>query len=349
MWTAFSKTFRTHIRQMLPFHAFALVYMAVVVAIAAWRGLLVSTAFADYIERFTPLYFIVLPATLAAMRALLWLAAGRKRSFGLASLPESLGRLASAALTLAMFILFMGAFTTFKTLMPVLQGGFPYDGLQADLDAFLHGGVDPGPALLGLLRQPLLLQALQWNYSVVWMALTFVPVFFVAVGRAADGIRLRYFVSFACVWVVLGSLIACLFLSAGPIFYAGVTGDTARFGLQMQVLGAHTGRDFEAYLWQNYASGTVGVGTGISAFPSLHVGAAMMNALFLREINRFAGLVGFAYVALIAVSSVLLGWHYAIDGYVSIIVVCLLHSALKRAFDGRRYDALMPLPSPAIP
>ena len=75
----------------------------------------------------------------------------------------------------------------------------------------------------------------------------------------------------------------------------------------------------------------------------------MMNALFLRDINRFAGFLGFVYVAVIALSSVLFGWHYAIDGYVSILVVTLLHGALKHLFGERRQtgaeEALTPTPA----
>ena len=336
---------------MLPFHGFVLAHGALVLALAAWRSVFTTAAYQLYIVQFVPLYFLALPATLVTARMLLAMVRSRAMpgQDSRDALPETLGRLVSAGATLATFILFMGSFTTFKTLMPALRGGFLHDGLQADIDAFLHG-VDPGPALLEVLGYPLLLQGIRWNYLVVWMALTFIPVFFVAVGREARGIRLRYFLSFVLVWAVLGNLIACLFLSAGPAFYAQVTGDAARFGAQMQFLNEQGEGAFRAYLWQTYLGGTIGLGTGISAFPSVHVGAAMMNALFLREINRFAGLAGFAYVGIVSVSSVLLGWHYAIDGYVSILVVLLLHIALRRVLGGRRNTASEPASTaPASP
>ncbi|MCT7662821.1 phosphatase PAP2 family protein [Shinella kummerowiae] len=355
MWTSFLTAARADLRRMLPFHGFVLAYTALVVLAAASQDKFALTAYQQYAEQLGPLFFLALPVVLISVRAMLgfiglhrptWQGVGR-------GFAEFCGRLASAALTITTFILFLGSFTTFKTLMPVLMGGFPYDHLQADIDSFLHGGVDPGPALLNLLGDPLLLQALRWNYAVVWMAFTFVPVFFIAVMREAEGVRLRYFLSFAFVWTVLGSLLACLFLSAGPAFYAFVTGDAARFGPQLQVLLERSGPTYQPYLWQSYLDGTVGLGTGISAFPSVHVGAAMMNALFLRETNRIAGFFGFAYVAVIAVSSVLLGWHYAIDGYVSIAVVWLLHSGLKRALGGGKKTAkatiLITSPIPATP
>lgn len=245
----------------------------------------------------------------------------------------------------------MGSFTTFKTLMPALRGGFPYDRLHADLDVLLHGGIDPGPVLMALFSNPHLQSALQWNYAAVWMAMTFVPIFFVVL--QARGLRLRYCLSFVLVWALLGNLIACGFLSAGPAFYAQVTGDVARFGSQMQALDGSMSALFQAYLWDNYARDSLELGSGISAFPSIHVGMAMMNALFLRDVNRIAGMFGMAYVAVVAVSSVLFGWHYAIDGYVSIVVVLLLHVAFKRMLIAKPAISVeQPLtrhPTPATP
>ncbi|MGQ3211552.1 phosphatase PAP2 family protein [Shinella sp.] len=355
MLTSFVTAARADIGRMLPFHGFVLAYTALVVLAAASQDKLALTAYQQYAEQLGPLFFLALPVVLVSVRAMLGFVGLHRpawRGVG-GAFAEFCGQLASSALTIAMFILFMGSFTTFKTLMPVIMGGFPYDHLQADIDAFLHGGVDPGPVLFNLIGDPLVLQALRWNYAVVWMAFTFVPVFFIAVLREAEGVRLRYFLSLAFVWTVLGSLLACLFLSAGPAFYEHVAGDAARFGPQMQALLDRSGPTYQPYLWQSYLDGTVGLGTGISAFPSVHVGAAMMNALFLREINRTAGFFGFAYVAVITVSSVLLGWHYAIDGYVSIAVVWLLHIVLKRALgSGQRMTRdtiLIPSPTPSTP
>ena len=348
---SFVDTFRVDLRQMMPFHAFVLAYTAIVLAIAAMYGALGLNAYIQYVTQLAPLYFVILPATLAVAHVALSILRSGQPPHAALSPGALLGRTVSAAITLGMLVLFLGSFTTFKGLMPVLAGGFPHDRLLADIDAFLHGGVDPGPALTALVGYPFVLQGLQWNYAVVWTALTIVPAFFIAVRPEAHAVRLRYFLCFALVWAVLGNLIAFGLLSAGPIFYAGVTGDAARFGGQMAVLGEHIDSRISAYLWQSYVHGSVGIGTGISAFPSVHVGAAMMNALFLRETGRLVGFLAFAYVAVIAVSAVLLGWHYAIDGYVSVLVVWLLHRAVKRLLGARSRveDDVTASPSPATP
>lgn len=353
MWNAFIKTLLADLRQMLPFHAFVAVHAAAVIGIVAWHADFTATAYRQYVTQFGPLYFLGLPAILLLGKTVSGVVKNPKAPLAWMTWPTpvQLGHLAGAALLFAALILFMGSFTTFKTLMPTLRDGFPYDRVQADLDALLHGGVDPGPYLMALLGRLDMLSILQWNYSVAWTAFTFIPFFFVAL-RARGAIRLRYCLSFVLVWTVLGNLIACLFLSAGPAFYGHVTGDVARFAEQLRVIDNGVGSVFQAYLWQNHIQGGIGLGTGISAFPSVHVGITMMNALFLWEINRKAGLAGFAYVIVILVSSTLFGWHYLIDGYVSIAVVLLLHIALKRGFAARSIasaESLKPSPTPAMP
>ena len=351
MWNAFTRSLRADIRQMLPFYAFVLAHSAVVLGLVAWHAEVSARAYRDYVGQFGPIYFVGLPALLLLVTVIAGALRDPRtpRAWIARPTPALLGRLAGAATALAAILLFMGSFTTFKTLMPTLMGGFAHDRAQADLDALLHGGVDPGPVLMDLFSHPQLLSALEWNYSVAWTALAFLPIFFVLV--QTDRLRLRYCLTFVLVWSVLGNLVACLFLSAGPAFYGQVTGDAARFGALMQGLDGRMVSAFQDYLWQNYLEGAAGLGTGISAFPSLHVGMAMMNALFLREFNRIAGLAGFAYVAVIIVTSALLGWHYLIDGYVSVAVVLILHAALNRAFAGRATAPaaadVTPCPSPA--
>ena len=330
MWNTFAQTVNADIRQMRPLYRFVLAHAAMVLAIAAWHSDVTTIAYETYIKQFAPLYFIALPLFLLVINVVR--NAVRNPAHPLNGLfcltPQALGRMVGAAITFSMLIFFMGSFTTFKTLMPKLVGGFPYDRLQADLDAFLHGGIEPGGALMEILGNPFVLQALQWNYAIAWMAMAFIPVFFIVL--YGHGVRLRYCLNFVLVWSILGNLLACIFLSAGPAFYAHVTGDAERFASQMQILDQGPGSVFQSYLWQSYLQGTTGLGTGISAFPSVHVGIAMMNFLYLRDINRIAGLAGLAYVIVILASSVLLGWHYAIDGYVSIAVVWLIHGVLRR-------------------
>ena len=69
-----------------------------------------------------------------------------------------------------------------------------------------------------------------------------------------------------------------------------------------------------------------------------------MNALFVIERSRLWGRIAFLYVAFVLASSVYLGWHYAIDGYVSIAVVAAGHFGLRRYM--ARSTLVVPGPTP---
>jgi membrane-associated phospholipid phosphatase len=49
------------------------------------------------------------------------------------------------------------------------------------------------------------------------------------------------------------------------------------------------------------------------------------------EYNRRLGLLAFGYAALITASSVYLAWHYAIDGYASIVLATAIFFVVKLA------------------
>lgn len=324
-----------------PFHALVIAYTAAVLVTALWLGKAEALAHGAYFERLAPLYLITLPvimvvgvAVLAIHRTDDW--NSRRRMIATWASPTEIGHAASGLLAIVGFIVFMGSFTTFKNLMPDIRGGFLYDRIQADIDQVLHLGHDPGPVMIELLPHPVFRLVVEWNYSVLWALLGFLPVFFIATCRSACAVRLRYLMTLACSWIIIGSVLACLFLSAGPAFYAGVTGNTDRFAAIASFLtrdaSSSSAALFQAYLWSNHQAGTSALGTGISAFPSMHVALAMLNALFLRETNRSAGRVAFAYAGLILFSSVYLGWHYAIDGYVSILIILALHALMRRLF-----------------
>jgi cytochrome c oxidase subunit IV len=345
------------VRVLLPFHALVALYSTGVLLMAFTLGKSGSLAYTHYLERLAPVYLIAMPPVAILIFCITvfvrtddW--ASRRNAVADALSSAAIGRYASGLLALMTFTLFLGSFTTLKNLMPDLMGGFQYDEIQADIDRILHFGRDPGPLLVALLDTWPLRRAIEWNYGVLWSMLGMLPIFFIAMSKTADRIRLRYFLAMFFTWTVAGSLLACLFLSAGPAFYGHVTGDAARFAPVLDALASTadataSAASFQAYLWQNYASGTSAIGTGISAFPSVHVALTMMHALFLWDKARIAGLFGMAYVAVTIVSSVYLGWHYAIDGYVSIAVVLVLHVALKRALRAGAGETLTPHPSPA--
>jgi hypothetical protein len=263
-----------------------------------------------------------------------------KRVFSTSRFAYSLSGL---CLLMALMI-FQGTFTSVKNGMPVWQDGFQFDVVQADIDAFFHFGTDPWRWLYSVAKNDRVRVAMGWNYNVLWFLLNFGVLFVMTTSPKVASVRTRYLACFMAVWILVGNILAALFLSAGPAFYGAVTGDTARFGEQLAFLAHGLGSPiaaatYQQYLWSLYEARQTGFATGISAFPSLHVGFAMLNALFVREYSRLLGNLALAYVAFVAVSSVYLAWHYAIDGYAAAIVVLVIYAVARKLIPADRRPA----------
>lgn len=243
-------------------------------------------------------------------------------------------RLVAGSLLYMCLALFFGAFTFFKSALPLVQP-FYADVPLADLDAWLHGGVDPWRWLHPLLGHHAITRALEWIYSPVWVLLLFAVPLLICSARRYAHLRRRFLLTLMGCWVVLGNLVALAAMSGGPIFYAKLTGDAARYAdllaylefsrpLSVSALG------YSDYLWAWYERGVPGIGSGISAFPSIHVAMATLFCLVLRAIRPAATWIGIAFLCLILATSVHLAWHYAIDGYASMLGTLLIWTLLAR-------------------
>ena len=313
-------------------------YCIVVAAILILTGTYDGSVFSAYVPMWQIIFAVTFPAVFLTWRlAQLMLRQRRGASEAVAKVlaPASAARLVAGIVLMQFLLAFQIAFTSAKNAMPVLQGGFPHDKWQADFDQWLHFGADPVAFLHTYFGSPTLTWLLEQNYSKIWFIVTFGCLFIFCVGEQARARRTHHVLLFVASWVLVGNVFAHLFLSAGPIFYGNVTGDHSRFASIAQHVfdngseGSFT-QMVQAYLWQMYASGSTAFGTGISAFPSVHVAATTVVCLAAWRKSRFWGCASAAYLALILFSSVYLGWHYAIDGYFAIGAVLLIDWLLRR-------------------
>jgi hypothetical protein len=243
--------------------------------------------------------------------------------------------------------LFCGGFTTMKNLLPLLNS-FAADRPLADIDRFLHFGRDPWTLLQPAFAVPAIRHGVEFLYSFVWgfefNALAALMATFCTDRR----LRLQFFIVFLLSWSLLGGVIAGLLLSGGPAFYDRLAGDPERFGELLAMLATDRGPFpaivFQDYLWRFHESGSTGLGSGISAFPSLHVAMASLCAITIWRLNRCCGVAAWLFVLCILIGSVGLGWHYAIDGYASLIGVAILwrFAGWAAQFWVRRTDAVSP-------
>ncbi len=226
---------------------------------------------------------------------------------------------------------FMGTFSRLKQSIP-LYHPFSWDQSFAELDRALHFGHDPWTLLHPMMASPAVTVVIDDLYM-AWFGLLFCTALWMS-WTSRRRLRARFLISFVAMWTVLGTIMAAAFSSAGPCYYELVTGSQGSFAPLLAYLS-----DVHAVepLWsvqaqhglrEALASGEYMPMGGISAMPSMHVAAAVLFALVGWQVNRALGVALIVYAVIVQLGSVHLGWHYAIDGYVSAVVtVAIWHLA----------------------
>lgn len=229
-------------------------------------------------------------------------------------------------------LVFSMAFSLTKTSIPYIQP-FYADTLFADLDAAMHGGIDPW-RITHFFAAYIPPAAIVILYFMVWfLPAVFLPVFIALTDTDADRSK-RFMILHAVSWIGLGNVMAVLGSSAGPVYYDRLLGGN-RFAdlttaLQESGIAASALGQVQDNLWQFYAEGGQSIGSGISAFPSVHVGLAVVTMLYMIERSKLLAPFGVAFCAAIMFASVYHGWHYAIDGYASFALVLGVWAFMRR-------------------
>jgi hypothetical protein len=247
--------------------------------------------------------------------------------------------------------LFLGAFTTMKTLLPALHP-FAFDPALAMLDRAIHLGHEPWRLLHPLVGRTDATRALELAYGPAWLLINSTVLFAMLALQPDGALRRRFVLAFLLAWILNGTLVAGLFMSAGPAFYAEVTGDPRPFGSLVRYLTADASGLFSAALqqkglWTAYLTDSAKAGAGISAFPSMHVTMATLSACAGAALDRRLGALLAGFAGLIVVGSVHLGWHYAVDSYYAAASTLALWWAVGRWVRRREADALPGRLSPA--
>lgn len=177
---------------------------------------------------------------------------------------------------------------------------------------------------------------ISWHF---FLLITFAIVSLQQVSRY----KMQFFYAFILVWFLLSFVLAVLLSSCGPCYYHLFYGvEDPLLMHYLQHVAALESGSMGSLWWQSHKIQQVLYGlyqsenwqlyTGITAMPSLHVGYAYLvylhgcRVLGSRVVQWLLG----AYVIAIWVATVVLGWHYWVDGLVAILGVHVLYHGVGR-------------------
>lgn len=229
---------------------------------------------------------------------------------------------------LAIYISLM-AFSTAKSLISVMVP-FQYDVLFSSIDKFIHFGRYPHEYLGFILDNPKYVVFMDWFY-ISWFYYIYAYVAYVVFQPKGAAGRVRLIACFCLCWVVLGSFAATLASSVGPIFWESFV-DAPNPYTQLIATLENVSLTHYPLMCLDIANLLLGWQrdefivdlSGPSALPSIHVAMVALFMFHSWHYNRFFFPLTVAYCVLTMVGSVVLAWHYALDGYVSIILMYIM-------------------------
>lgn len=232
-----------------------------------------------------------------------------------------------AGLSVAVLLqVFMVCFISVKLGIPQVVP-FYLDPWLVRADEALHGG--PAWRVVEPIFQAPYLGALMDRIYGAWFLVFSVSVAAVAVWLERPKLRAQFLLAFFLTWVLLGTVLALGLSSVGPCFYGQFYPGADPFADKMALLRATDAAagipalELQANLYRTVSTGDRSFPFGISAMPSVHVAVAALLAIMACKVNRWLGVAGVLFLLTILVGSVYLAWHYALDGYVSIVGVAL--------------------------
>ncbi len=233
--------------------------------------------------------------------------------------------------------IFFSFFTSAKNLIPFIQP-FAWDPVLAEWDKALHFGKHPWEWLHPVLKVAFVTSAISLFYK-LWFFNKYVMVFWQAFSMKRPNLRAQFFITMILAWIINGFVIALIFSSAGPCYFHYFYPDLPNPYAALMDFLRHSNEELEVmdlwamdYLLHAYQTKTTNLFSGISAFPSMHVSVALLNALVGWRIHRALGVIFSAYLAFIIIGSVHIGWHYAVDGYTSLVTTTIIWLIVGRFF-----------------
>lgn len=226
-------------------------------------------------------------------------------------------RIASAVLVAGLIVPIQITFQALKQSIGQVLG-FSWDMSLSALDQALHRGA-AWRVFEPLMTQPFV-RALDMLY-VLWF-LVLAGIFAWCSWTTHRALRERAMLAWLVLAIGGGTIGAGLFASGGPVYYAELVGQSnpeyTELIDRLDRLDIQIARRNHELIWKFFQDDAWAPYAGISAMPSMHVAVVALCAIVAWRRSRPAGLALWTFVLGTQVGSVVLAWHYAIDGYAGI-------------------------------
>jgi PAP2 superfamily len=202
-----------------------------------------------------------------------------------------------------------------------------WDESFASIDRIVHFGKQPWQWLQPILGHPYLTFLINLNYNIWYFVVWTVLVYFAFQDRPSQ-LRTQFFLSFLLTWVIGGSVLAIIFSSGGPCYYARLGLSPDPFADLMTYLRATNeivpvwAVDMQDILWKGHLAHAEL--SEVSAMPSMHNATTLLLVLAAFRLSTFWGWVLALHAVLVFIGSIALAWHYAIDSYVAWALVAAI-------------------------
>jgi hypothetical protein len=218
------------------------------------------------------------------------------------------------------FPLFLVGYTNAKTAIPFLIG-YGWEAIWADADKLIFG--QDTWRLAHQLMGTKYINLWDSLYSIIWAACLLLYKANVTLYAKPRNVGVIY-TAMLMTWLVGGWFMAYLMSAAGPVFahlfdpaFAG------RFAPLRSTLDATLGEHSATRIAQSYLSKSIDLhmaikGGGISAMPSMHVGAVTIYVVSARGTRWLVPAILFWIYIFLA--SAYFGYHYWVDGIVAALV-----------------------------
>ena len=243
-------------------------------------------------------------------------------------------------LPVLVFPIFLTGFTTAKSSIPALVG-YRWDAFWADVDVMIFGS-DAWNIAHGMFH-PDYMGVWNFLYATAWFLTLGLFKANVAIYATPRRIGVIY-TAMLGTWLIGGFLFAYCFSTAGPILAHLFDVSLAeRFEPLRDAIYNSKGQGGAVRVTQEYLSvamySSVAVkGGGISAMPSMHIGASTIYVLAARG-SRWLG-PAVAYWVVIFFFSAYFGWHYWVDGILAVVIAWLCWVTAEALFRSPRPNDL---------